>query len=121
MTTNLIVRNVPPRLKGKIYRRAEREKSSFNDVAVAALCEHFSIPFEPSGYRTPRAADGEDVTTKRLNPNPVLRVPVELKRRIDVEAATRGETQTNVAREILSEAFGVPFVPTGRWIDRATA
>jgi hypothetical protein len=106
-TTNMIVRGIPPRLKGKIAKRVADRKSSLNDVLVGILADHFGVAFSPSG-RTAAAEINE-------HPNPVLRVPVELKRRIDVEAATRGESIRNVVVEIFADAFDEPFVPTGRW------
>lgn len=119
MTTNMIARGVPARLKGKIARRVEKEKSTLNDVVVSVLAAHFQIDFEPSGRRSPRARSGE--TEPRLGPYPniVLEVPVELKRRIDVEAATSGDSIRNVVVAILADEFGEPFEPTGRWLGRA--
>lgn len=120
-TKNLIVRGVPPRLKGKIARRAEREKSSLNDVVVSVLAAAFAVEFQPSGNRSPRLRAGEAASRVGPYPNMVLRVPAELKRRIDYEAIETDETVRNVVVRILADEFGETFVPTGRWIDRESA
>ncbi len=44
----------------------------------------------------------------------LVRMPVELKRRLADEVATRGSNLNDVAVEILAARFGVPFEPTGR-------
>ena len=109
-TTNMIVRGVPPRLKGKIAKRVAKEGTNLNDVVVGLLAAHFDVPFSPSGYKTPR-----EITEY---PNLVVEVPVALKRRIDWEAAESGDSIRNVVVRILADEFGVAFKPTGRWVNR---
>jgi hypothetical protein len=105
--THMIVRGLPARLKGKIARRVHRDESNLNDVCVQILADHFHVPFEPSG----RKSSGE------IGPYPhiVLDVPLDLKRRIDAEAAHRDDSIRNVVVEILASEFGEQFQPTGRW------
>lgn len=103
----MIVRGVPARLKGKIAKRVATRESNLNDVVAEVLCSAFDIPYEPSGRKSPAEIGPY--------PNLVLDVPAELKRRVEVEASTRGESIRNVVVEILADEFGEPFVPTGRW------
>jgi myo-inositol-1-phosphate synthase len=43
-----------------------------------------------------------------------VRMPAELKRRLAEEVASRGSNLNDVAVEILTSRFGIPFRPTGR-------
>ena len=44
----------------------------------------------------------------------LVRMPVELKRRLADEVRERGSNLNDVAVEILASRFGIPFDPTGR-------
>lgn len=128
-TEHLIVRGIPRRLKSKIARRVRREKSNLNEVVVAILCRHYSLP-TPADRRIAEARDrGDPVEVVEraakprrssseigVHPNPVIDVPADLRRCIDEESAENGDSLRNVVVRILSDEFDEPFVPTGRWV-----
>lgn len=100
---------IPPRLKGKIARRVEREKSNMNDVVAGILAAHYRVEFTPSGKATRGISPFEQI---------LLDVPPALRRAVLAEAAAQGDSQRNVVVRILSEALGLQFQPTGRWANR---
>lgn len=108
MSTSVIVRGIPPRLKGKMAKAADKRGISFNELLIATFADHFEIPYEPAP-RKKSAAVGPSATTVAKN------VPVEIRDALDAAAEAAGESKRNVQIRILCDAFGVPFVPTGRW------
>lgn len=101
---------ISARLKGKIARRVDQQSSNLNDVCVGILAAHYGVAFEPSGRSTPRQLSSFEQI--------LLDVPAELRQAVLRDAALRGESQRNVVVEILSNALGIPFEPTGRWTNR---
>lgn len=108
----LLIRSVPPRLKGKIARRASDEKRSMNDVLLAVLHEHYGLdPYLSSDGRSKGVG---------ASPNILLyNVSAELRAAIDL-AAGSGSARNEVVR-VLSVKFGTPFKPVGRWANRRPA
>lgn len=111
-TDTLMLRNIPPRMKGKIARRVERAGTNMNDVLVGILADRFEVDFTPSGVR--RLSVGTSAQA-------LLTMPARLKLLIDDTARERRDTMNNVVLEILCDEFAIPFRPTGRWPKRETA
>lgn len=105
----LMLRGIPPRLKGKIARRVESEGSNMNDVLVSILARAYGLPFEPSGVKR------SSIRREKPSDRALLEMPAELKRLISVEAATNRETMSNIAMQIIATDFDEPFRPGGRW------
>jgi myo-inositol-1-phosphate synthase len=104
--TSILVR-MPAELKHGLAAEVERSGSTLNDIGVSLLAERFGVAFEPSGR--PGTAPGD-------SPIVLLRVPHELKKRLQAEAA-RHETNTNrVIIQSLAEGLGVRLEPA--FIDR---
>lgn len=109
-----LLRSIPPRLKGKIARTAERRSISFNDAVVEELAKHFGIPYEPTVL-------GERTVEVGPYPNYLLRMPPAVRQAVEGEAARTGETHSNVMKRILSDVWKVPHAPTGRWASTRAA
>jgi myo-inositol-1-phosphate synthase len=95
--TSVLVR-MPPTLKRRLAREVARRESTLNDVAVELLAERFDVPFEPSGRRG--RVPGETGVV-------LLRVPPELKRRLEATARERATSTNNLIVESLSEQLDV--------------
>lgn len=102
----LMLSNIPPRLKGKIARRADKDNSNMNDVLGAILADSYGLPFTPTGSR--RVKPGASARV-------LLELPDDLKAAIKAQAQDEDDTLRNVAMRIICSAFGVKFEPTGRW------
>lgn len=111
-TDTLMIRNIPPRMKGKIARRVEKAGTNMNDVLVGILAGRFDVDFAPSGVR--RLSVG-------ASSQALLTMPSQLKLLVDEAARERRDTMNNVVLEILCDEFAIPFRPTGRWPKRETA
>jgi myo-inositol-1-phosphate synthase len=94
--TSILVR-MPKTLKRRLAREVARQESTLNDVAVAALADSFGADFTPSGRRG--RVPGETGVV-------LLRVPPDLKRRLDEAARKRGSTTNTVVVESLTERLG---------------
>ena len=105
-TKSVLVR-MPAELKRSLSQEVERRDSALNDVAVSVLARRFGVAFEPTGRRG--SAPGE-------SPVVVLRMPPELKRRLQVEAFERGSNTNRVIVQALAEDLDVRLEPA--FIDR---
>jgi myo-inositol-1-phosphate synthase len=103
---SLLVR-MPAELKVRLADEVRRRSSTLNDVAVGILAERFGVPFEPSGRKGPAPGD---------SPVALLRVPPELKRRLEEAAAERGSNTNRVVVQSLAGELGVELEPA--FIDR---
>ena len=98
---------MPAELKRRLSNEVERRDSALNDVAVSTLADRFGVAFEPTGRRGSTPGD---------SPVVVLRMPPELKRRIQVEAFERGSNTNRVIVQALADDLGVRLEPA--FIDR---
>ena len=89
---------MPRVLKRRLAREVARRESTLNDVAVELLAERFGVAFEPSGRRG--RVPGETGVV-------LLRVPPELKRRVETAAGERGTSSNNLIVESLAEQLDV--------------
>jgi myo-inositol-1-phosphate synthase len=91
--TSILVR-MPKSLKRRLAREVSRRDSTLNDVAVAILADEFDVEFTPSGRRAPAPGESGDV---------LLRVPPDLKRKLDDAARERRSSTNTVIVESLTE------------------
>jgi myo-inositol-1-phosphate synthase len=94
---SILVR-MPRTLKRRLAREVARRESTLNDVAVDLLAAEFGVEFTPSGRRGSVPGDTGAV---------LLRVPPELKRKLDEAARQRGASKNKVIVASLSERLGV--------------
>src|SRR3954452_3653957 len=100
----LLVR-MPPTLKRRLVHEVEARGLALNDVAVGILAERFGVPFTPSGRRG-AGPGGSGVV--------VLRLPAELKRRIQRAALDAGTNGNDVVVRALEQRLGVSPAGTTR-------
>ena len=94
--SSVLVR-MPAELKRRLADEAESRGASLNDVAVSTLASRLGVPFDPSGRRGVAPSGTGDV---------LLRMPRELKDRLDRRAAERRRTTHDLIVETLSEGLG---------------
>ena len=88
---------MPSTLKRRLAREVARRESTLNDIAVELLAERYGVAFEPSGRKGNVPGDTGVV---------LLRVPPELKKRLDAAARERKSSTNKVIVEALTERFG---------------
>ena len=89
---------MPPSLKQALAREVTARESTMNDIAVQILATRFGVEFSPSGRKGKAPGDSRAA---------LLRMPPELKRRIQ-ETAFRDESNTNhVIVRTLADELGV--------------
>src|SRR6266545_4162725 len=98
---SILVR-MPTTLKRRLAREVARRRSTLNDVAVDLLAGRFGVEFEPSGRSGPVPGATGVV---------LLRVPPELKRRLDAAARERDTSTNSVVVESLAERLDVSLHP----------
>ena len=91
---------MPAPLKRRLVDETAARGENVNDVAVGILANRFQIPFEPTGRRSPAAGTSGVV---------LLRVPPELKKKIQLEAFGSESNTNDVILRVLSEQLGVPY------------
>ncbi len=88
---------MPADLKRRLSDEARRSGRSLNDVAVGILASRFAVAFEPSGRAGKPPGEGGSV---------LLRMPAELKDRLDARSAQRKRNLNDLIIETLSERLG---------------
>jgi myo-inositol-1-phosphate synthase len=96
--TGVLVR-MPSTLKRRLAREVARRQGTLNDIAVELLADRYGVAFEPSGRKGSVPSDSGEV---------LLRVPPELKHRLDADARERGTSKNQVIVETLAEQLGSP-------------
>ena len=91
---------MPPSLKGALVREVARRRGNLNDVATGILAERFGVAYRPSGRRS---------SLPGTSGAALLRMPAELKRRIQDEAYSSESNTNDVILRTLAEALGVPY------------
>src|SRR5918996_1388372 len=91
--TGILVR-MPTALKSALAREVARRGSTLNDIAVQILADRFGVPFEPSGRKGSVPGTSGDV---------LLRVPTELKERLQGAAEASASTTNRLVIDTLSE------------------
>ena len=85
---------MPAALKSALAREVARRGSTLNDIAVGILAERFDVRFEPSGRKGSVPGTSGDV---------LLRVPIELKERLQGAAEASASTTNKLVIDTLSE------------------
>ncbi len=85
---------MPGELKARLAKTVSDRRSNLNDVAVGILASRFAVPFEPTG-RKGAAPKGAGAI--------LLRMPADLKQRLQQRAAERRTTTNELINEILAE------------------
>src|ERR687896_2393751 len=91
--TGILVR-MPAALKSALAREVARRGSTLNDIAVQILADRFGVQFEPSGRKCSVPGTSGDV---------LLRVPTELKERLQGAAEASASTTNRLVIDTLSE------------------
>jgi myo-inositol-1-phosphate synthase len=91
--TGILVR-MPAALKSALAREVARRGSTLNDIAVQILADRFGVRFEPSGRKGSVPGTSGDV---------LLRVPTELKERLQAAADASASTTNRLVIDTLSE------------------
>jgi myo-inositol-1-phosphate synthase len=88
---------MPADLKRRLSEEVRRSGRSLNDVAVGILASRFAVAFEPSGRAGKAPGEGRSV---------LLRMPAELKDRLDARSAQRKRNLNDLIIETLSQRLG---------------
>src|SRR5476651_2238761 len=96
---------MPPALKREVVRTIASRNASMNDVAVEILARRFDVAFTPSGRKGGSAGESGVV---------ILRMPPELKRRIQATAFAADSNTNNVIVNTLAEELGLELAPPRR-------
>src|SRR5437868_846722 len=96
---------MPSALKRALVRETARRGTSLNEVAVTILAETHSVPFRPTGRRSPLPG---------ASPVVLLRVPAELKHELEAEARRSQSNVNNVILRALADALSVPLPDRGK-------
>jgi myo-inositol-1-phosphate synthase len=101
----------PSSLKDALVRETARRGVSLNDVAVGLLAESFGVAHRPTGRKSPLPGS---------SPVLLLRMPEELRTKIQAEARRSGETLNDVVLGTLARRLDVPFHSSRRKEPMAT-
>jgi hypothetical protein len=96
-------------LKRLLSEETGRTGRNLNDVAVGILAARFAVPFEPSGRPGKRPGHGSAV---------LLRMPAELKRKLDARAAQRRRNVNDLIVETLTQRLGKDDGSYQRFVER---
>jgi myo-inositol-1-phosphate synthase len=96
---------MPPALKREVVRIIASRNASMNDVAVEILARRFDVAFSPSGRKGGSAGESGVV---------ILRMPPELKRRIQASAFAKDSNTNHVIVNTLAEELGLELTPPRR-------
>ncbi len=92
-------------LKAALVREVARRGGNLNDLATGILAAHFGVAYTPTGRKSPLA--GSSGAT-------LLRMPAELKRRIDAGAAAIGSHANDLVLGVLADELGIPLTTKSR-------
>ena len=90
---------MPDELKKCLADEVAERGSNLNDVAVGILASRFAVPFEPTGRKGTPPKGAGDV---------LLRMPAELKERLQQRAAERRTNTNELINEFLAEGLDAP-------------
>jgi myo-inositol-1-phosphate synthase len=102
---------MPEALKAALVREVARSDANLNDVATGLLAEQFGVAYAPTGRRSPLAGSSGVA---------LLRMPLELKLRIEAEARRTGSTVNSVIVEALADALDITLMTQRRKEDMAS-
>src|SRR4051812_26193476 len=112
--SSVLVR-LPATVKERLAREVDVTGQSLNDIAVGILAARFAVPYEPTRRRAAAPSATGDV---------LLRMPPELKEKLNRRASERRWSTNDLIVEALAERLGVsterttrmaaPFAANGR-------
>src|SRR3954466_7918203 len=102
--SSVLVR-LPATLKERLAREVDATGQSLNDVAVGILAARFAVPYQPTRRRAAAPSATGDV---------LLRMPPELKDKLNRRAAERRRSTNDLIVEALAERLGVSTERTPR-------
>lgn len=112
-TSKIIIHSTPAELKQAIADAVDAgEHRSMNDAIRAKLSEAFNVRYDAPAVPENGIESVIDVGAPKVS----LTIDERLDRKIENEAHRQRTSKRNVIVEVLSDAFGVRFVPTGRWV-----
>lgn len=82
-----LLRNIPPALKRALIAEVKATGTNMNDVAVGIIADAYGMKFRPSEKRTPGLTRATNVG---------LTMPKRLLRQLNIEAAKKGTTATEL-------------------------
>ncbi|HLB04658.1 MAG TPA: hypothetical protein VJK66_06520, partial [Gaiellaceae bacterium] len=91
---------MPAHLKSALVREVARRGGNLNDVATGMLAERFGVAHTPTGRKS--ALPGSAGVA-------LLRMPGELKERIQAEAARTESNANDVILRVLADDLNIPF------------
>jgi myo-inositol-1-phosphate synthase len=102
--TSVLVR-LPSNLKERLAREVDATGQSLNDVAVGILAARFAVPYQPTRRRAAAPSATGDV---------LLRMPPELKDKLNRRATERRRSTNDLIVEALAERLDVSIERTSR-------
>ena len=102
--SSVLVR-LPSNLKERLAREVDETGQSLNDVAVGILAARFAVPYQPTRRRAAAPSATGDV---------LLRMPPELKEKLNRRASERRRSTNDLIVEALAERLGVSTERTTR-------
>ena len=103
---------MPAHLKSALVREVARRGGNLNDVATGILAQRFGVAHTPTGRKS--ALPGSAGVA-------LLRMPAELKERIQAEAARTGSNANDVILRVLADKLDIPFESNRRKDTMASA
>lgn len=99
------VKNVPLELKEAIYAEAQERGVTMNDVVGEVLGAHWNEPYELSGERNTKVAQGDQL---------LVWLPPSMLARVWATAKRRSITESAVIIDILADHYGLLYTPVRR-------
>ncbi len=96
---------LPASVKERLAREVDATGQSLNDVAVGILAARFAVPYQPTRRRAAAPSATGDV---------LLRMPPELKEKLNRRASERRRSTNDLIVEALAERLGVSTERTTR-------
>lgn len=101
---DILVHEVPEKIRRALIRDAKKQNLSINEVAVSILAARFKVKREP---KTVPFSNG-------VGDNLTIRAGAEIHGKVAVEAAKRQGTLRGVVLETLAIHYELPVPPLGR-------
>jgi myo-inositol-1-phosphate synthase len=102
---------MPAHIKKALVQETARRGASLNDVAAGLVADELNVPYTPTGRRS---------TLPGSSPVILLRVPEDLKHKLETEASRTGDPVNDVVLRALADGLGVPFASNRRKEPMAT-
>lgn len=104
-TVDVIVPDVPAKIRRALIRAAQTQGVSVNEVAARILANHCGINRQHGAHRFVALTTDGRMT---------FRVPAEVRRCLRIEAAEQGATMRGLVIRALAGEYGIEFTDTNR-------